>query len=92
MKYFLYNKNTGIYEGDGFAEIDRAKTVAIKRTVFKKPVPKNATFEVPPAQKGKCRFLNGKWIKIEVDNDEIGGANTESETGSAKKVKRKRLP
>ena len=64
MKFYLYDKESGVYQGYKNAVVDKAKTIALKKTVLKYPQPNFSTTIAPTGKIGKCWFKNGAWTNV----------------------------
>lgn len=62
MKFYLFDEKTGVYQGYKNAVLDKAKTIALKKSVLKYPQPKNSTTIEPTGKIGGCWFVKGGWV------------------------------
>lgn len=64
MENYLFDPKTKVFKGLVLRSIDKAKTLAIKRTVFNSDPPLNSTTKKPNGEIGKCWFVKGKWVDV----------------------------
>ena len=77
MKIYKYSPDSGLYLGSEACPIDKAKTLAIKATVYK-DIPQNYTHIAPPAEEGWA-FIDGAWFRVDTAQTPANMQNVEKD-------------